>query len=144
MSELVDVTRPKPIAPSSFALDHMTQQELYRLKAELDARLDTRSLSDLNLEHELVKQYSVTEQLLAEVLDDPDTPANQKAQVINSLLSITNQLVKIQTDLHTAERIKAMESACVKAIKTLEPDAQDEFFKRYENFYAENSTKRET
>lgn len=142
MSELVDVSRDRQ--PKSNPLDRMSQSELIKLRSEIDQHLQNRTLADLNLEQELLSQYTVTKQLLAEVLDDLDTPANQKAQVVNSLLAITNQLVKMQTDLHTAERIKAMESACVKAIKTLEPQAQEEFFKRYQDYYAQSGTQKDT
>jgi F0F1-type ATP synthase delta subunit len=113
----------------------MSQTELYELRASIDQHLHHRTLADLNLEEELLSQYTVTKQLLSQVVEDPETPANQKAQVINSLLSITNQLVKMQTELHTAERVKAIEAACVKAVRTLDQAAQKEFFKRYEDFY---------
>ena len=139
MSELVDVSKART-PPGSHLLDKMSQSELYDLRNRLDQRLHNRTLSDLNLEDELLSQYTVTKQLLAEVLEDEETPANQKAQVINSLLSITSQLMKMQTELHTAERIKAMESACIKAVRTLNHAAQLEFFKRYEDYYQNTQT----
>jgi hypothetical protein len=86
-------------------------------------------LSDLNLEEEVLLNYKIAKHTL-EDLDD-ETPANQKAQVINSITSILKDLVKMQTELYDAERVKKMEACLIQVLKTLPDAQQDEFFEIY-------------
>jgi hypothetical protein len=66
------------------------------------------------------------------VLTDNEAPANQQAQVANSLSSALVNLVKLQTDVYTSERMKVIESILVDCIKDLPMEAQEEFLERYE------------
>lgn len=124
--------------PTDDTLEGLTQEELLVLRQKLDARLVNQRLADINLERELVLQFSQTKLFLAKIIDDKSIPANQRAQAINSCSSILAQLIKMQTDLYSAERLKAMESACVKAMKTMAPEAQEVFLSRYSDYYKNN------
>ena len=66
------------------------------------------------------------------VIDDMDTPANQKAQVANSVVSTLAQLVKMQEDLRRDERLKRIESVLLEVIKTLPEETKAAFFEEYE------------
>lgn len=114
------------------------QDELWRIKREVEKLLTGKTLADIDLEQELVSQLHLTKRFLEEVIENEEVPANQRAQAINSCTSILSNLCKIQIDLYSAERVKAMESALVKALRTLDKATQDEFFKRYQNFYRQS------
>ena len=93
--------------------------------------LPPHNLKDLNLAEELVLQYMRVKELQTAVLADMDTPANQKAQVANSVSSTLAQLTKLQTDLHTAERFKLIETHLVKTLKDF-PELSEAFLDEYE------------
>jgi hypothetical protein len=114
------------------ALARMTETELRGLMEEILVLLPKDELASLNLEEELVSQYRKTKDLMDEVLADMDTPANQKAQVCNAVVSTLGQLVKLQEDLRKEQTLKVMEACLVEAIKTLPEQVKNEFFSEYE------------
>lgn len=116
----------------------LEQEQLLELRARIQARLPM-SLTDLDLESELVLQYQQGKVLLAKVINDHGTPANQKAQVANSCAATLQSLVKMQTTLHDAERMKKLEQILIKVIRTLPKEQQEAFFQRYEQLNAEES-----
>ena len=59
--------------------------ELLALRSQIDARLPMTQLSEMNLEEELVRQYLTVQAVQTACLADSETPANQKAQVANSV-----------------------------------------------------------
>lgn len=95
-------------------------------------------LQDLDLETEVLHNYNAAKQFLRDI-DQESIPANQVAQVINSVTGILKDLVKMQTDLYNAERVKKLEAALVGTIRTLPEEQQDAFFTRYERALALNS-----
>lgn len=117
---------------STGALARMTETELRGLMEEILVLLPKDELASLNLEEELVSQYRKTKDLMDEVLADMDTPANQKAQVCNAVVSTLGQLVKLQEDLRKEQTLKVMEACLVEAIKTLPEQVKNEFFSEYE------------
>jgi uncharacterized protein (UPF0147 family) len=117
-------------------LGEMTRDQLLELKELLDQRLPTMSLSELNLEHELLLQYERVKQLQQDVLNDDSVPANQRAQVANSVASTLQHLIKMQTEYSTAERFKAIEALMIKAMKRLPIEVATEFLAEYERIEA--------
>jgi len=113
-------------------LSGLNVHELLALRLEIDAFLPSQSIMDMDLESELLLQYQQTKTLLASIVDDDETPANQKAQVINSCSSILAQITKSQTDLYNGERLKIMEQALINALKTVPTEVSDDFFVNYE------------
>lgn len=113
-------------------LETMSHAELRRIRAEIDVLLPEAGVAGLVLEHELVEQYHKTKDLMDETLMDGDCPANQKAQVANSVVSTLGQLVKLQEDLKREETLKLMESVLVDVLKTLPESSRVEFFTEYE------------
>lgn len=134
-SEVVPVVPAAPIVDlAPFSLD-----ELLALRAQIDARLPATALADLDLEEELVIQFQQTKGLLNRVIADENVPANQKAQVTNSCSSILGQITRMQTELYSAERVKALEAALIKSLLTLPEPAQIQFFAEYERLYGANA-----
>ena len=121
---------PTKVTPAM--LDGLTHQELRALREVIDRKLPDNSLDELNLEKELVSQYHKTKLLMDEVLHDDDTPANQRAQVANSVVSTLAQLVKLQEDLRRDETLKLMETCLMDKLKSMPSDFKDAFFEDYE------------
>lgn len=94
--------------------------------------LPSVDLNDIDLGQELADNLTAARQLRLDITHD-DTPANQKAQVMNTITSILANLVKLQTDLYNAQRQKDLEEILITVIKTLPTPAQDLFFQLYED-----------
>lgn len=99
---------------------------------EIKRSLPPHSLQDLDLTEELVLQFMRVKELQTSVLSNDKIPANQKAQVANAVASILGQLTKLQTDLHTAERFKAIENLMIRYMKRLPIDVVEAFIDEYE------------
>lgn len=113
-------------------LELLDVSELLQLRDRIDARLPATTLSGMNLEEELVRQYLKVQELQAWALEDPDTPANQRAQVCSTVANTLQHLVRMQTEFHTAERFKAIENLMIKHFKTLPLEVVEAFIKDYE------------
>lgn len=103
------------------------------------------TLKELDLESETVQHYQVVKEYLSQlpaiVFDENKQPImgiepNKIAQVMNTLTSILKDIVKIQVDLHNAEKNKKLESTLVKVLKTLPEETQAMFFKELETALA--------
>src|SRR4051812_23944570 len=81
---LFDLSKGKGPLDSDYArgeaveLDKLSLTELLRLRADIEALLPPRQLSDLNLEEEVLLQFQQTKALYSRVAEDKNTPANQK------------------------------------------------------------------
>lgn len=126
------VTLPEIPRSRGFDLDDMTTEDLIRLHASIEAKLPPAELGSMNLERELVMQYRRILALQEDVLMDDDVPANQRAQVSNAVAATLQQLVKMQSEFHTAERFKAIESRLIKALEKVPADYLEDFFAWYE------------
>lgn len=91
------------------------------------------SLQNLNLDSELYESYAKAKNYLATIKDNPEgaTPT-QVAQVFNTINGILKEILKMQTELYSAERVKKLEYAMVSALKLAPKDVQDSFFEQYE------------
>ena len=90
------------------------------------------SLKSLNLDAELYNAYAKAKNYLADVQSDESIPPNQVAQVFNTISAILKEIVKMQTELHNAERVKKLEAAMIQAIKLAPPESQQAFLEEYE------------
>ena len=125
-------TPPEEQGFTDRALDAYTLQELLDLRARIERRLPARSLKDLDLERELVLQVMALQELQNRVIDDDDTPANQKAQVANSLSAALTTLVKLQAEVHNSERLKRLEGTMIDTLNELPTEAAEAFLAKYE------------
>lgn len=110
-------------------LDSLTQEELLALHAKIESRIGGLQLTEINLVKETLLQIHRAK-VLQEDASKPNsgTPMNQRAQVQNSLAGLLTQLAKMQMDLYSSERIKRIQSAVIKVVKTLPQKQQDHFF----------------
>lgn len=114
-------------------LDLMNTEELLALRAEVERRLPALSLSDMDLEKELVIQFLKVKGVQETVLSPGSgTPANQMAQVSNTVAQTLQNLVSMQAKFHTAERLKEIESRLIKTLNKMPDEYTQEFFEWYE------------
>ena len=90
------------------------------------------SLKNLDLDAELYNAYAKAKNYLADVQSDESIPPNQLAQLMNTISAILKEIVKMQTELHNAERVKKLEAAMITAIKLAPKKSQDAFLEQYE------------
>ncbi len=107
-------------------------EQLLELRHRIDSLLPVKRLTDLNMEEELVIQLLTVQQLQRETLNDEHTPATQKSATANAVAAALGSLVRLQSEVHTSERLKRIEQALVEAVKTLPADAQNIFLDGYE------------
>ena len=119
-------------------LEGLDVAELLALRSEIDARLPSTSLQQMDLEKELVLQYHKLQSLQTRVLEDDRTPANQLAQVANAVTASLQTLVKMQIDVGRDEQMKRIETALLEAIETLPNEEKLAFFQRYEEIAVKN------
>ena len=89
------------------------------------------SLKNLDLDAELYNAYAKAKNYLADVQSDESIPPNQLAQLMNTISAILKEIVKMQTELHNAEKVKKLEAAMITAIKLAPKKSQDAFFTQY-------------
>lgn len=109
---------------------------LLALRQRIDGILKV-DLARMNLAEELGLQYRGGMALLATVSNDEDTPANQKAQVFNSVSKMLNDIIKTQKIVFSAERLKRFEVALLKVLGKLPPESTRIYFDLYGDFLAE-------
>ena len=97
------------------------------------------SLKNLDLDAELYNAYAKAKNYLADVQSDESIPPNQLAQLMNTISAILKEIVKMQTELHNAERVKKLEAAMIQAIKLAPKKSQDAFFEEYEGILKEQA-----
>lgn len=98
-----------------------------------DYMVEHGSLKSLDLDAELYNAYAKAKNYLAIVQSDDSVPPNQVAQVFNTISAILKEIVKMQTELHNAERVKKLEAAMIEALKnTATEEVQDAFFTELE------------
>lgn len=93
---------------------------------------EQQSLQDVNLAHELVRQYKLANALYEDAKLDLEATPQQKAAVLNTIRSILQQIITMQTALYNAERMKRLESILLNTLKTLPEAARLQFMSDYE------------
>ncbi len=118
---------------SDDTLVEMKPKDLRKLRDAINKMLgEETSLSDMDMPKELIEQYRMVKQLQADVIDDDETPANQKAQVASTVASTLQQLTKMQTDFYTSERFRAIENLMIQYMKKLPLKTAQDFLTDYE------------
>lgn len=115
-----------------FNLAGMTLSELLSLRNAVEQKLPARDLRDINMERELVLQLMTLQELQARVLAEEETPANQMAQVANSLSSALGNLAALQSKIYSSERIKRIEQILLDCLRQLPAETVSEFMDGYE------------
>lgn len=118
-----DNSVPKEILVS---LTPLSEAQLMNLRHHLDMVLKIE-ISQLNLTEELGLQYRQGKTLL-DSLQGSSTPANQKAQVFNSLQTNLDKIIKHRTNVFSQERLKRYEAALLKVLEMKGNEKEQELF----------------
>lgn len=110
---------------------HLDQKDLVNFREVVDSYLTEIRMDDINLVQSLLIQVKKAKILQKEAQNDKDVPVAQKVQTANSLANMLKDLSKIQMEIYNSERIKRMEGAIVRALKTLPTEAQEAFYETY-------------
>lgn len=97
------------------ALNKMSVAELMDLRNDIDALLPATALNNINLEVEVMLQYQIAKELVSKTIAGGGAEPQQKAQVLNACTRILGDIVKMQTELFDAERIKMIENSLERA-----------------------------
>lgn len=117
---------------SAVLIESMDVESLLDLRARIDKCLPATALKHMDLEQELVIQFQTLKMLQTITLEDKDTPANQMAQVANSVGASLQSLAKMQSDLYSAERFKQIEGMLINLLNTWPEDLTRKFLSDYE------------
>ena len=135
-SKMAKISAPaldsRDLKASLKALPARELRKLLTMVEELLPDTSVQKVKDLDLEDELMQQYTKTKDLMDECIGDTEVAPNQKAQVANSVVSTLGHLVKLQEDLRLQQTLKQMEATLIDVIKTLPKETKDEFFTEYE------------
>ena len=124
-----------PRLDSVISLSGMGDEELLSLRSRIDDRLNIE-LKHVNLTEELGLQYRAGKLLLDQTQGDESVPANQKAQVFNSVSAMLSSIVKMQETVYSIDRLKRYEAAFLKSVETLPKENKEAFFDLYGEFLA--------
>lgn len=118
-------------APKSPVFGHETPQIEPKAGKTGQSPREIETLESINVDSEIASLYRDAKHLLSEVSASADTPANQKAQVLNSVISLIERISRLRTDLYSAERMRRMEQTLIRVLRGF-PQLQEEFLEAYE------------
>jgi hypothetical protein len=132
----------KPLRQSKgYNWSTMTVAELVKFRDEINQALPPTELSKLNLEQEALLQYRTLRELQANVLQDDEVPANQRAQVANAVAANLKTLGDQQQALYTTERFKLIENLLIKCLTMLPEEQAAAFIAEYEKAFVREKLK---
>jgi len=88
---------------------------------------------------ELAFVFTTTKELLQSVVRSDDTPANQQAQVVNSMLAVIEKIAKLRIDLYNADRVRRIEQTLIKTLRDFPRELQEKFLDAYERNLKEST-----
>lgn len=95
-------------------------------------------IETLDLDSELVKVYAKAQKLLDTIVGSVDVPANQQAQVFNSVVTMLDRLAKMRTDVYNAERLRKLEQSLIRTLQAYPQELQEAFLRDYERSLSES------
>lgn len=121
----------KPRAAADF--EDLSTEELEALlnPAILEIPLPN-STKEISLDRELAQHYGRVRNFLYSIKDEEGIPANQVAQVFNTLTQVLAQITKLQQAVQNIKRLEAVEAALVRAMQTCPDEVKNSFFAEYE------------
>ena len=118
------VTRPSSAAAQPAPAPPSLREKYPHLKgkdlgagAVLPTSATPAELKDIDIGVELEHAFRTAKILLDACVNDPETPLNQKAQIIGALNTILAAMVKQRADIYSAERVRTLESVLLKVLK---------------------------
>lgn len=88
------------------------------------------NFSEINLEQELLHQFTKAKQLLEDAEFDDNVPHNQKVQNVNSVNTIITNIINQQEKVYNIERMKKLEDCLIATLQKF-PDLKDDFLAAY-------------
>lgn len=122
-------------SPAKSNLEDLSPDQLLQLRRGIDQLLNL-TLGDLNMKEELAVQLMHAKALYHE---SADAPANQKAQVLNTISSVIASISKTSAEVYSVERLKRIEAATLAAVGTLNSEAKTKFFDLYREYLEKGS-----
>jgi hypothetical protein len=129
----------KPAADPLELLQGLDNDTLMRLRNAIDQKLDIDPRS-LNMAEELTLQYKQGKALLESVHTDGDVPANQRAQVFNTVGTMLDKIFKQMKVAFDAERLKRYEAAFMKTLDDFPVEAKRKFLDIYSDYLNPDGT----
>lgn|SRR3990167_89946 len=107
-----------------------TELQLLHLREQINALLPPKALKDIDLEQELALQFQIARALQASMMGPNEEP-QKVATVLNACASTLQNLVKMQADYYTADRLKNIEMRLIRALDNVPKKYLTEFFEWY-------------
>lgn len=131
-SKVKNFGRDEQAAPPTFRWGALPVATLLRYLDEIRAALPYNSLVDMDMERELILQFQAVRELQNTIIDDESVPANQKAQVANSVASVLGSIAELQNKIYSSERFKRIETLLIRHLNKLPEDVAAAFLEDYE------------
>lgn len=135
-SKVKNFGRNEQESPPTFRWEALPVATLLRYLDEIRAALPYNSLVDMDMERELILQFQAVRTLQNTILDDESVPANQKAQVANSVASVLGSIAELQNKIYSSERFKRIETLLIRHLNKLPEDVAAVFLEDYEQLVA--------
>jgi len=120
------------------ALEDLSHDDLRSLRDQINAILPDESLSGMDMTTELMNQYRRVLKLQRDCLEDLEVPPNQKAQVAAQVKSTLGDLVRMQTEFYTSQRMRNIENLLIKYMKSLSLKEARDFLDDYQRLIEDN------
>ncbi len=135
-SKVKNFGRGEETSTSPFRWSALPLETLLRYLDEIRQVLPATTLLDMNMEEELILQFQAVRTLQNTILDDESVPANQKAQVANSVASVLGSIADLQNKVYSSERFKRIETLLIRHLNKLPEDVAAAFLEDYEQLVA--------
>lgn len=135
-SKVKNFGRGDETSTSPFRWSALPLETLLRYLDEIRQVLPATTLLDMNMEEELILQFQAVRTLQNTILDDISVPANQKAQVANSVASVLGSIADLQNKVYSSERFKRIETLLIRHLNKLPEDVAAAFLEDYEQLVA--------
>ena len=135
-SKVKNFGRGEETSTPTFRWSALPLETLLRYLDEIRQVLPATTLLDMNMEEELILQFQAVRTLQNTILDDESVPANQKAQVANSVASVLGSIADLQNKVYSSERFKRIETLLIRHLNKLPEDVAAAFLEDYEQLVA--------
>ena len=135
-SKVKNFGRGEETSTPTFRWEALPVETLLRYLDEIRQVLPATTLLDMNMEEELILQFQAVRTLQNTILDDESVPANQKAQVANSVASVLGSIADLQNKVYSSERFKRIETLLIRHLNKLPEDVAAAFLEDYEQLVA--------
>jgi hypothetical protein len=135
-SKVKNFGRGEETSTAPFRWSALPLETLLRYLDEIRQVLPATTLLDMNMEEELILQFQAVRTLQNTILDDISVPANQKAQVANSVASVLGSIADLQNKVYSSERFKRIETLLIRHLNKLPEDVAAAFLEDYEQLVA--------